>query len=217
MFTLEPLPYPDDALEPVISARTLQFHHGKHHAGYVKTVNDRLAELGIRPDSLEEVIEHADQTGDRKLFNAAQQTRNHSFFWAAMSPDRSRPDTMLAAAIDAQLGGMAGLRQAFVAAGTAEFGSGWVWLVSEDDGSLAITTSHDADYWQGEPGATPLIVCDVWEHAYYLDHQNDRKAFLEAWFDTLPNWDFASEQFAAAKGQAQKWRHASTQLTAANA
>ncbi|MEN9932504.1 MAG: hypothetical protein RIS17_1077 [Pseudomonadota bacterium] len=207
MFVLEPLPYPETALEPVISARTLQFHHGKHHAGYIKTVNDRLAELGFQPGSLEDVIEQAEQSGDRKLFNAAQQTRNHSFFWVAMSPERSQPDAGLAAAIETQLGGMAALREQFVAAGVGEFGSGWVWLVSEDDGTLAITTSHDADKWHGEPNATPLTVCDVWEHAYYLDHQNNRKAFLEAWFDTLLNWDFASRQYAAARGQGEKWHH----------
>ncbi|MEI6487186.1 MAG: superoxide dismutase [Sphingomonadales bacterium] len=215
MFALEPLPYPDTALEPVISARTLHYHHGKHHAAYVKTVNDRLRELGTRPDSLEDVIAHAAAAGDRTLFNAAQQTRNHSFFWAAMAPQAGAPDAALAAAIAAQLGGMAGLRQAFVSAGTAEFGSGWVWLVSGDDGDLAITTSHDADFWHGAPDATPLLVCDVWEHAYYLDHQNDRNAFLAAWFDALPNWDFASHQFAAAGGRAQKWHHADTQPAAA--
>lgn len=207
MFVLPPLPYPHDALEPVISERTLHFHHDKHHAAYVKTTNALLTEADIVPDTLEAVIAAADTAGNRKLFNAAAQTRNHSFFWDAMTAQHSPPEGDLAKAIALQLGGFQALKAEFVAAGVAQFGSGWVWLVSDNAGALAVTVSHDADDWRGETGSTPLTVCDVWEHAYYLDHQHDRKGFLEAWFDALPNWHFADRQYAAAQGHGKKWQH----------
>lgn len=213
MFVLSPLPFLHDALEPVISARTLRYHHEKHHGGYVKALNALLASADIAPDTLEAVIAAADAPRDHELFNNAAQVRNHSFFWAAMTPHRAAPEGELAAAITAQMGGLAALKAAFVAAGVAQFGSGWVWLVSDSAGELAITVSHDAENWQGEAGSTPLTVCDVWEHAYYLDHQNDRKAFLEAWFDALPNWRFASLQYAAAQGRGEKWQHPAPMAT----
>lgn len=207
MFTLTPLPYAHDALEPVISERTLHFHHDKHHGGYVKTLNALLTDADIVPDTLDAVIEAADTAGSRALFNAAAQVRNHSFFWDAMTPDHAPPAGDLAKAITLQLGGVPALKAEFVAAGVAQFGSGWVWLVSDNAGALAVTVSHDADDWRGETGSTPLIVCDVWEHTYYLDHQHDRKGFLEAWFDKLPNWAFADNQYAAAQGRGKKWHH----------
>lgn len=207
MFLLPPLPYAHDALAPVISARTLHHHHEKHHGGYVKALNALLETAEIVPDTLEAVIAAASKSRNRVLFNNAAQTRNHSFFWDAMTAKPAPPTGDLAAAITAQMGGMPALKEAFVAAGVAQFGSGWVWLVSDAGGGLAVTVSHDAEDWQGETAATPLTVCDVWEHAYYLDHQENRKGFLEAWFDALPNWDFASQQYAAAQGTGEKWKH----------
>ena len=207
MFVLPPLPYPQDALAPVISANTLHFHHGKHHAGYIRMLNTLLMEAGIVPETLDAVIAKAHASGNRALFNAAAQTRNHSFFWEAMTPNRTPPSGKLATEITQQMSGLEALKATFVAAGVAQFGSGWVWLVVDDAGDLAVTVSHDANDWLGEPGSTPLTVCDVWEHAYYLDYQNDRKAFLEAWFDTLLNWDFAEKQYAAALGRGTKWHH----------
>ena len=207
MFLLPPLPYPHYAIAPVISARTLHHHHEKHHGGYVKALNALLEAVEIVPDTLEAVIAAAGKSRNRVLFNNAAQARNHSFFWDAMTDTPAPPTGDLAAAITAQMGGMAELKAEFVAAGVAQFGSGWVWLVSDASGGLAITVSHDAEDWRGETASTPLIVCDVWEHAYYLDHQEDRKGFLEAWFDALPNWAFAGEQYAAAQGKGEKWKH----------
>lgn len=207
MFLLPLLPYPHDALMPVLSARTMHHHHEKHHGGYVKALNDLLETADIVPDTLEAVIAAASKSRNQQLFNNAAQARNHSFFWAAMTANAAPPTGDLAAAISAQMGGLPALKAAFVEAGAALFGSGWVWLVSDAEGKLAITVSHDAQDWKAEAGATPLIVCDLWEHAYYLDHQEDRRGFLSAWFDALPNWAFAGRQYAAAQGRGEKWTH----------
>jgi Fe-Mn family superoxide dismutase len=207
MFALPELPYPYDALEPVMSERTLHFHHDKHHATYVKTLNDLLQAAGKSPDSLESVIAEAAKSGDRKLFNNAAQAWNHSFFWAAMAKSREQPAGELAAAINEAFGDLAGLKEAFVREGAEHFGSGWVWLTADHGGSLKLRSTHDADDTLTHGDVTPLLVCDLWEHAYYLDHQNDRKGFLQAWFDALPHWQFAAFQYAAAQGRGEAWRH----------
>lgn len=207
MFVLPDLPYAADALEPVISARTLGFHHGKHHRTYVETLNTLLAEAGHAPVSLEEVVR--DAAGDAakaKLFNNAAQAWNHAFFWDCMSPERQSPSGELAEAIDAAFGGPDHLKEAFVAEGVGHFASGWVWLVAEGPG-LSVISTHDADDTLPRDGLTPLLVCDLWEHAYYLDHQNDRKGFLESWFEALPNWSLAASQLAAARGRGEVWRY----------
>jgi len=208
MFTLANLPYPHAALEPVISERTMHFHHDKHHATYVKTLNELLETKGQAPTSLETVIQDAARSReDVKLFNNAAQAWNHAFFWTAMTPDRQQPTGDLLTAIIQAFGDLAGLKKAFVEAGAAHFGSGWVWLVANAAGALKVISTHDSDDTVPKPGLTPLTVCDVWEHAYYLDHQNDRKGYLDAWFDALPNWSFAAAQFAAANGRGEPWRH----------
>ncbi|HZC18063.1 MAG TPA: superoxide dismutase [Caulobacteraceae bacterium] len=207
MFTLPDLPYGYDALEPVISGRTMHFHHDKHHATYVKTLNELLEKAGQTPDSLERVIIDAAKAGEKKLFNNAAQAWNHAFFWSSMAPDRERPAGKLGKAIDATFGGLDELKKTFVSEGVAQFGSGWVWLVADKDGRLKVESTHDANDPVLQTDLTPLIVCDLWEHAYYLDHQNDRKGFLEAWFEALPHWEFAGYQFAAATGQGERWRH----------
>ena len=207
MFVLPDLPYDYDALEPVISDRTLHLHYDKHHAAYVKTTNELLQKAGKTADSLEAAIADSAKASERKLFNNAAQAWNHAFFWAAMSPGRGQPAGDLKAAIDKTFGGLAGLKTAFVTGGVDQFGSGWVWLVSDAEGVLRVLSTHDADDFVSLSKLTPLTVCDVWEHAYYLDHQNDRKAYLEAWFDALPNWAFAAGQLAAATGSGQAWRY----------
>jgi Fe-Mn family superoxide dismutase len=207
MFSLPDLPYPYNALEPVISDRTMHFHHDKHHATYVKTLNELLEKTGQSPATLEEVILGASKTGDKKLFNNAAQAWNHSFFWAAMSPEHEQTQGDLDAAIKASFGDLAALKTAFVTEGAGHFGSGRVWLVADKSGALKIRSTHDADDTLIQAGLTPLLVCDLWEHTYYLDHQNDRKGFLEAWFDALPHWSFAGFQLAAAKGAGEPWRH----------
>ncbi|MBS0411576.1 MAG: superoxide dismutase [Proteobacteria bacterium] len=207
MFKLPDLPYPHDALEPTMSDKTLRFHHDKHHAAYVKTLNELLEKAGKEPSSLEEVIIEAARGGEKKLFNNAAQAWNHTFFWTAMTPRKTEPAGELFDAITQSFGGLDQLKAAFVAEGVGHFGSGWVWLLAEKGGALSVKSTHDAEDLVTQADVTPLIVCDLWEHAYYLDHQNDRKGFLEAWFDALPNWDFAAAQLAAAKGQSAAWRH----------
>lgn len=207
MFVLPDLPYPHDALEPVMSARTLSFHHDKHHAAYVKTLNSQLDKAGSTVDSLESVIRGARSSNDRLLFNNAAQVWNHTFFWFAMTPKPLRPDGQLASAINKAFGDIERLKKAFVKEGAGHFGSGWVWLVADGKGELSIRATHDADDTLTHADMTPVIVCDLWEHAYYLDYQNDRKAFLEAWFDKLANWQFAGHQYAAAIGEGKTWHH----------
>ncbi len=207
MFRLPDLPYAYDDLSPVISEETMHFHHDKHHATYVKTLNELLEQSGQDPGSLEEVITTSASQTPKKLFNNAAQAWNHAFFWTCMTPERKSPDGDLARAIEAY-GGIEKLKTDFVTAGTGQFGSGWVWLSAGNGGTLELIATHDADNPLVGSRGTPLLVCDVWEHAYYLDYQNDRKGFLEAWFDSLPNWAFAGRQLAAAKGDGQSWRYA---------
>jgi Fe-Mn family superoxide dismutase len=209
MFALPDLPYDHAALEPVISRATMHLHHEKHHKAYVDNLNKLLEEQGRSPASLEEVIREA--AGDakaRKLFNNAAQAWNHTFFWSAMTPRREAPEGELAQAIAAGFGDLAGLKAAFVEEGAGHFASGWVWLAAEGE-TLKVLSTHDADDLLVRQGLAPLLVCDLWEHAYYLDHKNDRKAFLGAWFDALPNWAFAGSQYAAARGTGDLWRHPS--------
>jgi superoxide dismutase, Fe-Mn family len=207
MFALPDLPYAYDALEPLISERTMRFHHDKHHAGYVSTLNRLLSEAGKTPATLESVIQDAAKSGDKKLFNNAGQAWNHSFFWQAMTPRRETPTGDLAAAIDGAFGALEQLKAAFVAEGVGHFGSGWVWLIADGERRLSVRSTHDADDPVTQANVTPLLGCDLWEHAYYLDYQNDRKGFLEAWFDALPNWRLAASQYAAAGEDGQPWRH----------
>jgi Fe-Mn family superoxide dismutase len=205
MFELPDLPYAYEALEPVISGRTMHFHHDKHHKAYVDTTNTLLKDAS--PESLEAVIRAAKASDNKKLFNNAAQAWNHAFFWNAMAPGAAKPDGDLAAAIKDAFGDLANLKKTFVEDGVAQFGSGWVWLTADKAGALQVAATHDAGLPAEDGGAVPLLVCDVWEHAYYLDHQNDRKGFLEAWFDALPNWSFAASQLAAARGQGEAWRY----------
>jgi Fe-Mn family superoxide dismutase len=206
MFTLPDLPYAHDALQPVISAETMHFHHDKHHAAYVKMVNEILGEQAGR-EPLEDVIRKASAGGDKKLFNNAAQAWNHAFFWVAMSPDRGAPEGRLQSAITSTFGGQDALKAAFVKEGIGHFGSGWVWLTADAAGALAVTSTHDAGCPVTQPGATALLVCDLWEHAYYIDYRNDRKAYLEAWFDALPDWQFAARQLEAAGSAGAAWRY----------
>jgi Fe-Mn family superoxide dismutase len=207
MITLPELPYPYDALAPVISAETMHFHHDKHHATYVKTTNELLVQIGGAPKDLETIVADAGRSGNHKLFNNAAQAWNHGFFWACMSQNRQSPDGELAGAIASAFGDLPALKKTFVTQGAEHFGSGWVWLVADGAGALTVISTHDAADTLSEGFGTALLVCDLWEHAYYLDHKNDRKGFLEAWFDTLPNWEFAASQWSAARSRGRAWRY----------
>ena len=195
MFALPDLPYGYDALEPTMSADTLHLHHDKHHKKYVDTTNELIEKSGRAATSLEQVIIDAQKDGEKKLFNNAAQAWNHAFFWECLSPSHAEPDGDLLKAIERDFGGLQDLRERFVKDGEGQFGSGWVWLV-EHEGELDVITTHDADTTVVKPGVRPLLVCDVWEHAYYLDKKNDRKAFLEGFFDKLANWSFAADRLA---------------------
>jgi Fe-Mn family superoxide dismutase len=206
MFILPDLPYGYDALKPVLSDELMHLHHDKHHAGYVNNVNKMLGESGRAPSSMEDLVRESAAKGEKKLFNNAGQAWNHAFFWECMTPGGGQPQGALAEAIQSAFGGLSGLKSKFVEEGATHFGSGWAWLAAEG-GALKVFSTHDADTAITREGVTPILVCDVWEHAYYLDFKNDRKAFLEAWFDKIVNWRFAEAQFQAAKGGGQGYRY----------
>ncbi|MDO1559404.1 superoxide dismutase [Brevundimonas sp. 2R-24] len=202
MYPLTPLPYAHDALEPVISKTTLETHHGKHHAKYVEVLNQLVGDEESRP--LEDVVRSAEPGS--KLFNNAGQAWNHGFFWQCMKPGGSKPSGELKDVIASSFGGLDQFREAFITEGATHFASGWAWLVREG-GGLKVISTHDADTAITRPQCAPLLVCDVWEHAYYLDFKNDRKGFLDAWFDQLVNWDFVAERLAAAEAGEPGWRY----------
>jgi Fe-Mn family superoxide dismutase len=195
-FELPPLPWPEDALEPVTSARTISFHYGKHHRAYVDNLNKLVAGTDLENRSLEEVIGAvAGDPAKMGVFNNAAQVWNHSFFWQSMKPGGGgAPSGALAAGIDAAFGGLPAFVEQFKAAAVGRFGSGWAWLV-DDAGALKIVTTANAE--MPAPPLKPLLTCDVWEHAYYLDFQNRRPDFVQAFCDSLVNWDFAARNFAA--------------------
>ena len=192
-FQLTPLPYAADALDPAISAETLSFHHGKHHQAYVDKTNAAIEGTDHADKSLEAIIA-ASRGTNAGLFNNSAQTWNHGFYWHSLAPAATDPSADLAAKIDAAFGSMDALKKQLKDRGAGHFASGWVWL-AEKDGALSIEESHDADTL-ADSGFNPLLTVDVWEHAYYLDHQNKRPSYLDAVIDTKLNWAFASENLA---------------------
>ena len=206
MYVLPELPFAYDALVPLISRDTLQTHHDKHHKAYVEKTNTLAAKAGLADRPLEEVVREAHKRGDKPLFNNAAQAWNHAFFWQSMRPaGGAKPAGDLAEAIR-QFGGLEALRDAFIEEGFGHFASGWVWIVTGSEG-LKVISTHDAEDTLVREGLFPLLVCDLWEHAYYLDYKNDRKAFLERWFESLANWDFAAAQLAASDGRGDGFRY----------
>jgi superoxide dismutase, Fe-Mn family len=198
-FKLNPLPFPKDALGPTMSARTLEHHHEKHHAAYVNTLNELVSGTKLENENLESVI-RATARGEgkeRKIFNNAAQVWNHDFFWQSIAPNGGgTPPEPVMKLIDATFGSVENFREKFVAAAVSQFGSGWAWLISKN-GQLQITTTHDADN-PLTSGAYALWTCDVWEHAYYLDYQQDRAAFVNAVIDNLANWQFVGKRLVEA-------------------
>ncbi|MCK5778300.1 MAG: superoxide dismutase [Rhodospirillales bacterium] len=198
-FELPALPYEKDALEPHMSANTFDFHHGKHHNTYVVNLNGLLDGSDLAGKSLEEIImATAGDSSKAGMFNNAAQVWNHTFFWNSMKPGGGgAPSGDLAAKIDADFGSLDDFKEAFKQAGATQFGSGWAWLVVGDGGKLEVVKTPNAENPMTQ-GKTPLLTCDVWEHAYYLDYQNRRPDFLAAFLDHLVNWDFAAENLANA-------------------
>jgi Fe-Mn family superoxide dismutase len=206
MFILPKLPYDAAALEPTLSADTLHTHHDKHHRTYVEKTNELAGKAGLDGRPLEDVVREAQRKGDLKLFHNAAQAWNHAFFWQCMTPRKATPSGALKSAIDQAFGGLDAFQDAFVEEGFNHFGSGWVWLVTGSDG-LKVISTHDADDTLIKDGLFPLLVCDLWEHAYYLDYKNDRKAFLQRWLDEVANFAFAGRQLAASEGQGEGFRY----------
>lgn len=192
MLVLPDLPYPKDALAPVISANTLDFHHGKHHKTYVDNANKLIAGTDLENESLESIVKKA--AGDPAkagLFNNSAQIWNHSFYWQCLKPGGGgAPSGAVASKIAATWGSAEKFFEELKNAGVTQFGSGWAWLVLEK-GELKITKTPNADTPLVH-GQTPLLTIDVWEHAYYLDYQNRRPDYLQAVMDKLINWDFVN-------------------------
>ena len=185
--TLSELPYASDALEPYISAETIAYHHGRHHAAYVDKLNSLVAGTRFENATLEELIRDADGA----LFNNAAQVWNHDFYWKCLGPARGAvPGGGLGSAIREFFGGFDEFKAAFEAAAMSNFGSGWTWLVKSKDGVLEIVSTDDADNPMSG-GYQPLLTCDVWEHAYYIDYRNGRAAYLESFWN-LVDWDFVA-------------------------
>ena len=191
---LPELPFAKDALAPHMSADTLDFHHGKHHNAYVVKGNELLEGADLKADSLEQLVMQAAKAGGG-LFNNVGQHYNHSFFWNSISPNGGgQPTGSVADAINASFGSYENFKAEFVGAGVGQFGSGWVWLAAEGE-TLKIVKTANADTPLTE-GLKPILVCDVWEHAYYLDFQNRRPDFLSSFLDNLVNWEFANQNLA---------------------
>ena len=192
-FTLPALPYADNALDPVISANTLGFHHGKHHKTYVDNLNKAIAGTSLADQSLEKIIAAtAGQADKAGVFNNAAQVWNHSFYWKSLRPGGGgTPPAALKAQIDRDFGSVDALKKELLAAATSQFGSGWAWLVS-DGGKLLVVKTANADLPLVK-GQKALLTLDVWEHAYYLDYQNRRADYVTAVLDKLVNWQFAAD------------------------
>jgi Fe-Mn family superoxide dismutase len=195
MIVLPDLPYAYNALEPTVSAETLRFHHDKHHQRYVDVANQAAEGLGIADLSLEDMIVKARAENLLPLLRNAEQVWNHAFFWHSMAAPTGHDAPEAFAA----------LKDEFLAKGAGHFASGWVWIVYAD-GALKVVDSHDnAGY--AATDVFPLIVCDVWEHAYYLDHQNNRAGFLAGFWDKIANWDFARANLERAQ-KGERWTFA---------
>jgi Fe-Mn family superoxide dismutase len=190
---LPPLPYADNALDPVISAKTIGFHYGKHHKAYVDNLNKLVMGTEFAEMSLEEIISRTAGKADKAaIFNNAAQTWNHTFYWNSLKPKgQGGPPAALKQRIEASFGTVDACKKELVTAATTQFGSGWAWLVLEGD-KIKVVKTGNADVPM-TTGKKPLLTIDVWEHAYYLDYQNRRPDYVTAVLDTLLNWDFAAD------------------------
>ena len=197
-FNLPDLPYASNALTPFMSEETLDYHYGKHHAGYVKKLNELLEATPYEAGSLQDIIISAHKLNDEAVFNNAAQAMNHELFWNSMSPTgKQGPNGKFASAIERDFGDLEKLKSELRRSAVTLFGSGWAWLVS-DEGRLRVVTTRNA----GTPvvdGLEPLLTIDVWEHAYYLDVRNDRARYVDAFLNELVDWSAATERYDALK------------------
>ena len=192
-FEVTPLPYPDTVLAPAVSAETLSYHHGKHHKAYIDKTNAAIEGGDLEGKKLKEVISSA-RGSDQGLFNNSAQSWNHGFYWHSMASEETAVSDELKSMIDKAFGSVDGLKDKLKERGAGHFASGWVWLAVKN-GELTIEETHDGDTLADQDGVNPLLVIDLWEHAYYLDHQNARPEYLGAVSDKL-NWSFASDNLA---------------------
>jgi Fe-Mn family superoxide dismutase len=194
---LPPLPYDKSALEPHLTAETLEFHHGKHHNAYVVNLNNLIKGTDLESKSLEEIIKaSAGDASKAGVFNNSAQIWNHTFYWNGMKPNGGgKPTGAIAAKIDTDLGGYDKFVELFKAAATTQFGSGWAWLVLNKDGKLEVTKTPNADLPMAH-GQKALLTCDVWEHAYYIDFRNRRPDYVTTFLEKLVNWDFVNQNLA---------------------
>ena len=193
-FELPSLPYANDALAPYMSSETLDFHHGKHHQTYVTNLNNLVKDTDMQDSSLEEIVVKSSKDSSMAgIFNNAGQHWNHILFWQCMKPNGggSMPSE-LQSRITSDLGGIDQFKEAFIQAGTTQFGSGWAWLAI-DNGKLVVTKSPNASNPLVD-GMKPILGCDVWEHSYYIDYRNKRPDYLKAFLDSLVNWEFVASQ-----------------------
>lgn len=194
--TLPELPYAHDALGPYMSAETLEYHHDKHHAAYVNKGNALLDGMSGMGETLEDIVINAHKKGEQGLFNNAGQHWNHMHFWNWMKPNGggSHMSGGLKAALEQNFESFEGFRDAFIKTGTGQFGSGWAWLVMDNNGKLEVMNTANADNPLTH-GKTAILGCDVWEHSYYIDYRNARAKYLEAFVDNLVNWDYVAQLF----------------------
>lgn len=193
VYVLPPLPYAQNALEPVISAQTISFHYGKHHQGYIDNLNKLIAKTELAGLSLEKIItETAGKADKAAIFNNASQAWNHTFYWNSLTPNGGgQPPVVLKTKIEASFGSVDACKKELATAATSQFGSGWAWLVLDGD-KLKVIKTNNADS-PLTAGIKPLLTIDVWEHAYYLDYQNRRADYVNAVLDKLLNWSFAAD------------------------
>jgi superoxide dismutase, Fe-Mn family len=197
-FTLPALPWGKGALEPVISARTIELHHGKHHRTYVEKLNELVAGTELGQLTLHDVVRRTHADPERiEVFSNAGQALNHAFYWQSLAPKATKPAEEMRQLLDRDLGGYEAFLKEFTCEAAGRFGSGWAWLVVGGGGVLEILTTSNADT-PVTRGLTPLLTVDVWEHAYYLDYQNRRDEHVKAVVEKLLNWEFAAENLARA-------------------
>ena len=189
-FELIDLPYDDTALEPAVSAKTLSYHHGKHHKAYLDKTNKAIEGTAHEGKKLEEVVAAA-RDSDQGLFNNSAQSWNHGFYWHSMAPSETSPSDELKSMIDDVFGSVDGVKEKLAERGAGHFASGWAALILKD-GKLEVTSYHDADTPVAHEGHTPLLIVDVWEHAYYIDYRNARPNYADRVLKEALNWDWAA-------------------------
>jgi Fe-Mn family superoxide dismutase len=196
-FTLMKLPFDEGALEPFLSKETLTYHHGKHHAAYVSNLNNLIKDTKFESMDLVSIIKNS----DGGIFNNSAQVFNHDFYWHCLSDKQTKPSKELENALERDFGSIETFKEQFTQKALTLFGSGWVWLSIDSSGKLAIEQTSNADT-PLRHGRMPLLTCDVWEHAYYIDYRNARAGYLEKWREWV-NWDFVSNNFNKAHAMNQ--------------